>query len=291
MCKNIKKRLFIIFALLILIISGIAIFFYSNLIIYNTPYSIFKDSNARPFFKKKIIPNWQCYQSEHTLPNPNTDLELLSWNIYKGINNNWSEDLHQLSQNKHFVLLQEATSLQAITDQLLQFKSFLHTFAFEFQNHKSGILNLTTLNANLYCMNGLIEPIIRLPKLISAMRFPFENDHSLLVINVHLINFDLTEDSYLQQLDNLKSLIKFHNGAIILAGDFNTWNDKRDLYLANLIKELNLNSIKISPDERITFLGHPLDYIFTRGIIVHSAVSNSLKSSDHNPIELRFSLQ
>ena len=52
-----------------------------------------------------------------------------------------------------------------------------------------------------------------------------------------------------------------------------------------------LADVHFSPDERIKAFGYPLDNVFTRGIIVHSAQSKSLRSSDHNPVELHFSLE
>lgn len=283
-----KKRLL----LLTLTLLGSALLLnYRSLTIYTTPEVVFQDSKKSIFKEMEFSSYWRCYQNTDVTPTPNKRFQLLNWNIHKGKDPNWQEDLKKFTEKKDFVLLQEATSGQQISDLLSQFESSLHIFAFQYQQQKSGILNLSRLDADRYCLNGSQEPLLRLPKLMSAMRFPFENGKSLLMINVHLINFDWTNHSYQKQLDGLKVLIQQHQGAVILAGDFNTWNEKRKAKLLELTNDLQLAEVQIIPDIRTTAFGYPLDYIFTRDIIVHSTTSYTVKSSDHNPLELDFSLK
>lgn len=282
-----KKRLL----LFIFVLLGSTLFLnYRSLTIYTNPEIVFQDSKKNIFKEMEFSSYWQCYQNTGVTPAPDKRFQLLNWNIHKGKDPNWQEDLKKFTEKKDFVLLQEATSGQQISNLLPQFESSLHIFAFQYQEQKSGILNLSRLDADRYCLNGSQEPLLRLPKLMSAMRFPFENSKSLLVINVHLINFDWTNHSYQKQLDGLKGLIQHHKGAVMLAGDFNTWNEKRKKKLFELTNELQLTEVQVTPDTRTTAFGYPLDYIFTRGITVHSATSYSVKSSDHNPLELDFSL-
>ena len=47
----------------------------------------------------------------------------------------------------------------------------------------------------------------------------------------------------------------------------------------------------LTQDERVRFLGYPLDYIFTRGVKVVSATSEVVTSSDHNPLLMEFELE
>ncbi|WHP46639.1 endonuclease/exonuclease/phosphatase family protein [Mannheimia bovis] len=283
-----KKRLLLLFFVLL---GGTLFLNYRSLSIYTPPEVVFQDSKKSIFKEMKFSSYWQCYQNTGITPASNKRFQLLNWNIHKGKDANWQEDLKKFTEKKDFVLLQEATSGQQISNLLPQFESSLHIFAFQYQEQKSGILNLSRLDADRYCLNGSQEPLLRLPKLMSAMRFPFENGKSLLMINVHLINFDWTNHSYQKQLDGLKELIQQHQGAIVLAGDFNTWNEKRKKKLFELTNELQLTEVRITPDTRTTAFGYPLDYIFTRDIIVHSASSYAVKSSDHNPLELDFSLK
>ncbi|HGO5854187.1 TPA: endonuclease/exonuclease/phosphatase family protein [Mannheimia haemolytica] len=280
-----------ILGLLCLLTGGIAIFIYQHLTVYKTPEVLFQDAQKAEFQKLDFSPAWQCFQNDEVTPTPNREFRLLSWNIHKGEDPNWQQDLQAFAKQKDFVLLQEATSTQQIPQQQPAFNTFLHLFAFQYRDQKSGILNLSTLDADRYCLNSSLEPLLRLPKLMSAMRFPFENGKSLLLINVHLINFDLTNHSYQKQLDSLKNLVQQHQGAVILAGDFNTWNETRKIKLAELTQALMLTEIPLKPDNRIRVFGHSLDYLFARNIIVHSATSHRVKSSDHNPLELHFSLE
>ncbi|QIM66502.1 hypothetical protein A4G16_03485 [Mannheimia granulomatis] len=289
MYKKIKKRLLLIIAL---IIGSAALFIHKNLVIYPNPNIIFQDSKQRVFEKTDVYKGWLCYQNNEISPNKNRPFKLFNWNIHKGVDNGWQNTLIESANNKDFVLLQEATSLQEIPQTLLHFKQYLHLFAFEYQQQKTGVLSLSSLDANLYCGNQLQEPLLQLPKVMSAMRFPLKNHRSLLLINVHLINFEWhSQGNYQQQLNALKALMQKHTGAIILAGDFNTWNEKRNKQLLELITSEKLSKISLKPDERSTAFGYPLDHIFTRGITVHSATSYSVKSSDHNPLELNFSLE
>lgn len=283
-----KKRLLLLF----FVLFGSALFLnYRSLTVYTPPKVVFQDSHKSIFKEMEFSSYWQCYQNSGVIPSPNKRFQLLNWNIHKGKDPNWQEDLKKFTETTDFVLLQEATSGQQISDLLPQFESSLHIFAFQYQEQKSGILHLSRLNTDRYCLNGAQEPLLRLPKLMSAMYFPFENGKSLLMINVHLINFDWTNHSYQKQLDGLKELIQQHQGAVILAGDFNTWSRKRKKKLFELTNELQLTEVQITPDSRTTVFGYPLDYIFTRDIIVHSATSYAVKSSDHNPLVLDFSLK
>ncbi|EXI61698.1 hypothetical protein MHD_05290 [Mannheimia granulomatis] len=285
-----KKRLLLL--ILTLVLLGSALFLnYRSLTVYTTPEIAFQDSKKSIFKEMEFSSYWQCYQNTGVLPASNKRFQLLNWNIHKGKDPNWQEDLKKFAEKKDFILLQEATSGQQISQLLSQFDTSLHIFAFQYQQQKSGILNLSHLNADRYCFNGSLEPLIRLPKLMSAMRFPFENNKSLLIINVHLINFDWTNHSYQKQLDGLKGLIQQHQDAVILAGDFNAWNEKRKTKLFELTNALHLTEVKMTSDTRTTAFGYPLDYIFTRDIITHNATSNEVKSSDHNPLELDFSLK
>ena len=117
-----------------------------------------------------------------------------------------------------------------------------------------------------YCGGGVAEPLIQIPKVASVMSFPLEKGNSLLLINVHLINFEWGISTYQTQLEQLFSFVENHQGPIIMSGDFNAWNERRLNLVNNLIQKYGLDSVVLSQDERVRFLGYPLDYIFTRGV-------------------------
>ncbi len=82
-----------------------------------------------------------------------------------------------------------------------------------------------------------------------------------------------------------------HQGPIIISGDFNAWNERRLNLVNNLMQKYGLDAVTLSQDERLRFLGYPLDYIFTRGVKVVSATSEVVTSSDHNPLLVEFELE
>ena len=108
---------------------------------------------------------------------------------------------------------------------------------------------------------------------------------------MHLINFEWEISAYQTQLEQLFSLIENYQGSIVMAGDFNAWNEDRLNLVNNLMRKYGLDSVALSQDERVRFLGYPLDYIFTRGVKVVSATSEVVTSSDHNPLLMTFELE
>ena len=123
------------------------------------------------------------------------------------------------------------------------------------------------------------------------MNLPLEKGNSLLLINVHLINFEWGISAYQAQLEQLFFFVENHQGPIIISGDFNAWNERRLNLVNNLMQKYGLDSVVLSQDERVRFLGYPLDYIFTRGVKVVSATSEVVTSSDHNPLLMTFELE
>ncbi|MDX1808821.1 MAG: endonuclease/exonuclease/phosphatase family protein [Sulfurospirillaceae bacterium] len=111
------------------------------------------------------------------------------------------------------------------------------------------------------------------------------NSQKLLIVHVHAINFVKNSDFY-NEIDYIKTNILSHKGAMILAGDFNTWNSKRSAYLREMTNELSLKEIIFEDDKhRKKFFTQHLDHIFYRGFnLLEAKVLNSKNISDHNPI-------
>lgn len=285
-----KKRTF--FLVITLLFGCATMFLTKNLTLYQTPEILLRHPQGQSFekVKDKNITRWQCYRNPLVETVPKREFRLLSWNIHKGADNGWQRDLQNLVQNKQFVLLQEATTLQRIPQTFPQFTTILHTLAFQFRHQQTGVLNLSDLTAERYCVNTQPEPWLRLPKVMAAMQFAVGN-RALLIVNVHLVNFEWKTTAYQYQLETLKQLVERHQGAVVLTGDFNAWSKNRTEQLQALTRSLGLTAVRFTPDERLKAFGYPLDNVFTRGITVHSAQSKALRSSDHNPIELHFSLQ
>jgi len=112
------------------------------------------------------------------------------------------------------------------------------------------------------------------------------NGARLLVINLHAINFSLGLESYRAQLADLGNLLQQHTGPAIMAGDFNTWTARRQALVSELAALYGLAPAKFEPDFRRSALGNPLDHVYLRGFVVEAARTESVQSSDHNPLLL-----
>ena len=272
---------------LVLAILG-AGYFFTNLTIFDRTLIQLNTSQKTSYipFKNKL--NMQCDKADDLAPKlAASRFHLITWNVHKGQDTGWQEDLERLSKQADFVLLQEATQHQNLST----FSTALFVSSFSFNELLSGVKTFTQTQPEWYCGGGVAEPLIQIPKVASVMNLPLEKGNSLLLINVHLINFEWGISAYQAQLEQLFSFVENHQGPIIMAGDFNAWNEDRLNLVNNLIQKYGLDSVSLSQDERVRFLGYPLDYIFTRGVKVISATSEMVTSSDHNPLLMEFELE
>ena len=272
---------------LVLAILG-AGYFFTNLTIFDRTLIQLNMSQKTSYipFEKRL--NMQCDKADNLVPKlASSRFHLITWNVHKGQDTGWQEDLERLSKQADFVLLQEATQHQNLST----FSTALFVSSFSFNELLSGVKTFTQTQPEWYCGGGVAEPIIQIPKVASVMNLPLEKGNSLLLINVHLINFEWGISAYQAQLEQLFSFVENHQGPIIMAGDFNAWNEDRLNFVNNLIQKYGLDSVALSQDERVRFLGYPLDYIFMRGVKVVSATSEVVTSSDHNPLLMEFELE
>lgn len=224
---------------------------------------------------------------EQTIPLENQRVRLLSWNIHKGTDKGWQEDLARFSEEQDFVLLQEATPQQ----KLPAFSTALFVSSFAYKGESSGVKTFAHGLPQEYCHFSQAEPWIQIPKVASAVKFPLKNERSLLLINAHFINFEWQAESYQTQLDDISALIESHPSAVIFAGDFNTWNAERKKRVEAMMAKLGLKEVSFATDERVRFFGHTLDHIFVRGFNVVSSRTEKVNSSDHSPLWVELSLE
>lgn len=272
---------------LVLAILG-ARYFFTSLTIFDRTFIQLNASQKVNYIPFENRLNMQCDKADNLVPKlASSRFHLITWNVHKGQDTGWQEDLERLSKQADFVLLQEATQHQNLST----FSAALFVSSFSFNELLSGVKTFTQTQPEWYCGGGVAEPIIQIPKVASVMNLPLEKGNSLLLINVHLINFEWGISAYQAQLEQLFSFVENHQGPIIMAGDFNAWNEDRLNLVNNLIQKYGLDSVVLSQDERVRFLGYPLDYIFTRGVKVVSATSEVVTSSDHNPLLMTFELE
>ena len=282
------KRIYRFLAVgLLLVVLGTG-YFFINLTIFDRTFIQLNASQKLSYIPFKEGLNMQCDKVSDSVPQlTGSRFHLITWNVHKGQDKGWQEDLARLSNQADFVLLQEATQHQNLS----AFSTALFVSSFSFKDLLSGVKTFTKTQPEWYCGGGVAEPLIQIPKVASVMSFPLEKGDSLLLINVHLINFEWGISTYQTQLEQIFSFVENHQGPIIMAGDFNAWNETRLNLVNNLMQKYGLDSVALSQDERVRFLGYPLDYIFTRGVKVVSATSEVVTSSDHNPLLMEFKLE
>ena len=277
---------FLTVGLLLLILGGG--YFFANLTIFKRTFIQLNTSQKVNYIPFENRLNMKCDKADNLVSKlASSHFRLVNWNVHKGQDKGWQEDLAKLSKQADFVLLQEATEHQNLST----FSTALFVSSFSFKDLLSGVKTFTKTQPEWYCAGGVAEPLIQIPKVASVMSFPLEKDASLLLINVHLINFEWGILAYQTQLEQLFSFVENHQGPIIMSGDFNAWNERRLNLVNNLMQKYGLDAVTLSQDERLRFLGYPLDYIFTRGVKVVSATSEVITSSDHNPLLIEFKLE
>ena len=277
---------FLTVGLLLLILGGG--YFFANLTIFKRTFIQLNTSQKVNYIPFENRLNMQCDKADNSVSKlASSHFRLVNWNVHKGQDKGWQEDLAKLSKQADFVLLQEATEHQNLST----FSTALFVSSFSFKDLLSGVKTFTKTQPEWYCAGGVAEPLIQIPKVASVMSFPLEKDASLLLINVHLINFEWGISAYQTQLEQLFSFVENHQGPIIMSGDFNAWNERRLNLVNNMMQKYGLNAVTLSQDERLRFLGYSLDYIFMRGVKVVSATSEVVTSSDHNPLLMEFELE
>jgi endonuclease/exonuclease/phosphatase (EEP) superfamily protein YafD len=213
-------------------------------------------------------------------------IRIASWNVHKEADNGWQSDLGRLIDGSDVVLLQEAQvspELRAVIER--GGLSWMLASAFEYLGAEYGVLTATRVAPAAACTLRAYEPLLGIPKTALITRFRLEGrDTTLVIANLHAINFTLGTAEYRAQLEALGNALAAHRGPLVLAGDFNTWNDARADSLRKLANRLALSPVAFASDERTRFFGHVFDRVYTRGIEVTGAQAWAVRSSDHNPL-------
>ncbi|NOR45351.1 MAG: endonuclease/exonuclease/phosphatase family protein [Candidatus Delongbacteria bacterium] len=268
------KYLFIL--IIIVLLSG------CGYIPVNTPFIVSDDS-----YEKELLDN--------------DTIRVLSWNVYKENNETeWAKEFKTIVNIKkpNIILLQEFildTNMVASFSECskLGYEFAPNTYIKKYKAH-SGVLTASSIKpimVNSVFSNGL-EPITKTPKVILFTKYTLSSSNKyLLVANVHAINFEISNNKFEDQLQNMSKIVIAHDGPVIVAGDFNTWSESRYEYLNEMTKKNGLTKIDFgSKSDNITCsFGNPLDHIFYSEndlelIKKSSDVIDNIESSDHLPL-------
>jgi len=236
-------------------------------------------------------------------------ITLVNWNAQKFLNPQFTDDLQTLieRQKPDIVFLQESHA------DLLQMRQiggyFAEGWSYPWPDGTTiGVLTLSKVAPDR------VEPVpskyrefsLAAPKLSLITEHSLPNGETLLAVNVHLMNFERWRLLKLRsQLDELKTIIEKHRGPVLMAGDFNTWSEKRLGLVEGLAEQLELKEVTDFPPGRTTADMHfaclnwlfgikkdlPLDRVYHRGFTNHSVQVLPYDSSDHKPILVTMTLQ
>ena len=217
---------------------------------------------------------------------------LLCWNVHK---NNTKQSrfksyLETIETEYDFMLLQEANFRDDEYFTLPHF-SFNAAANLEVRDTFYGVLTASRVESSMataYLSEGK-ESLIGPHKSLLVSLYHFEDGEPLLILNVHAINFRENQ-RFNKELERFLSLLESQEGAMIVAGDFNTWNKKRMQKLHELRENLGLKMVRFNEEDDVkSFMGNHLDFIFYRGVeLVACSVDKSHGLSDHNPLSVRF---
>ena len=220
-----------------------------------------------------------------------SSINFLCWNIKKGKKSEWQQDLQNLSHEKDLVIIQEAILGADLTE---LFDDSMHWSFGKGYKNKSNISGVMTISKHMPIRQHSLtcwEPWLATPKATNITEYALsDTSQTLIVINIHAINFTFGVKQFQRQIDKIRNVITEHDGPVILSGDFNTWRKKRMKIIDSLAKEHDLNALSFQQDCRKTVFGQMLDHIYVRALIPESTGTHFVKSSDHNPLsaELRF---
>jgi endonuclease/exonuclease/phosphatase (EEP) superfamily protein YafD len=213
-------------------------------------------------------------------------IRLVSWNLHKEADKGWDADLQRLMREADLLLIQEAEvspGFRAVVEKAGF--SWLLSSAFEYLGEEYGVLTATVVPPASACTLRANEPLLQIPKAALITQYRLEGrDETLAVVNLHAINFALGTSAYGAQLDAIAEALSAHHGPVVIAGDFNTWNDARDAVVQALAAKLRLSAVKFSVDDRKRFMGRIFDWVYARGVEVLASIAWSVSSSDHNPL-------
>lgn len=224
---------------------------------------------------------------------PVQSFSILSWNIHKQtLHRNFNRVIQTLDHHhpSDFLLLQEA-KVNRHQDFSLTGYSYVTAPNMQISRHVYGVLTAThqAFLQTKALLTKARESWWATRKSALITYHPMHDEKTLLVANIHAINFT-TNRWFHDELDRLYQVVDPHQGPMIIAGDFNTWNHVRLRSLKDFSRKLGVSSADITKGEHATrFMFYRLDHILYRGLeLVDAYAIDTGNFSDHNPLYARF---
>jgi len=219
------------------------------------------------------------------------DIRLVNWNIQKGGDPDWATDLATFQVSPDLMILQEVPFNTIAWDVVAD--AGYQSFAPGYRTSRAvtGVMTISTAKPLTQCNFVSVEPWLRSAKATVITEYGLTNtDQTLLVVNIHAVNFTLGTRDFEGQIREALSVLHDHAGPILLSGDFNTWHSRRVAVLSEMTDKLDLEMLNFDEDHRKRVFGQPLDHIYVRGLEVIQATTREVNSSDHNPMSARLQI-
>ena len=236
-------------------------------------------------------------------------ITLVTWNTQKVQNPQFPDDLKSIieRQKPDIVFLQEARADLLKARQIGGY--FADSWSYPWPDGITiGVMTLSRVAPDRVepVPSKYRELLLTAPKMSLITEHLLPNGETLLAVNVHLLAFEAGRLPKLRsQIGELRTIIENHQGPVLMAGDFNTWSQKRLRLVEEFAGQLKLEEVKDFPPGRSTgdtqsaclnwLFGVrkdlPLDRVYHRGFTNHAAQVLPYDSSDHRPILVTLTLQ
>jgi endonuclease/exonuclease/phosphatase (EEP) superfamily protein YafD len=214
-----------------------------------------------------------------------SSISLFNWNVQKKRAPGWRRDFDTYANGANLVLIQEASIREETISEIDASRHWSFAPGYSKLGEITGVMTMSSAQPLAQCSLVHVEPWLRTPKATSITEYGLTGtDETLLVANVHAVNFSFGIGTFKQQFAEIRHVLEHHDGPIILSGDMNTWSDKRSRLVADLAASLELVPVHFENDHRVRFLGSALDHIYVRGLRTLDANTEIVNSSDHNPM-------
>ncbi len=218
-------------------------------------------------------------------------INLLIWNTHKGQEDGWLEEFERLSAGQDLLVLQEAYLEDGLRN-FLRSRTFAWDLATTFTQFRieTGVMTVSAVAPASACVQRTMEPLLSLPKSTLVSRYPIrDSDETLLVGNIHAVNFTLGTAAFRSQLDRLAAELDEHTGPMIVAGDFNSWSEARLRILEEVLVDARaLREVAFGAVHPRAIFGHTVDRVYYRGLKVAESRVLDSQTSDHAPIWVQF---
>lgn len=221
-------------------------------------------------------------------------IKVLVWNIKKASEPDFQKEFQSFGAHRDLFLIQEAYPDLLFARTITSFWNYQWDMGISFRYVLYDYLPTGTMIGSEVVKDEFyikhspdFEPITETPKAVTFARYD-----DLLVVNVHAVNFT-EHEPFVRHMKQIENEIISHDGAVLIAGDFNTRTKERIQYMYDMMKRLKLNEVLFKNGDqrmRAKLTDNILDYAFVRGLKVKNAeVIGSALGSDHKPMLMEMS--